>query len=307
MPDSDPLRIVVLGDSVAWGQGLLAEHKYTSLVAGILGQPPDQVEMKAHSGAIIGANYSGSQAPSDPEVPADAPTILAQVGQVSLPATVDVVLLNGGINDVNIRRILDPFTRTPDLHRYTVDACYRDMKILLAVAATAFAKPTCRFVVTGYYPILSPESDVENVEAAGPLDHLLSLYGLGFPLYLDRTLIINHVVGLAMQFWHDSDAALQRAVNESRGELNLGDRLQFVPSSFAEPNALFTDDAWLFGFDADFAAEDEVIPGREAACTVRYPGPVDFVSREVCFRASVGHPNPTGAAALAAAIGAALG
>ena len=58
MPNT--LKIVVLGDSVPWGQGLLDEHKYANQIAAELCQSPaTDIYMLAHSGAIIGADHIG--------------------------------------------------------------------------------------------------------------------------------------------------------------------------------------------------------------------------------------------------------
>jgi hypothetical protein len=43
------MKIVVMGDSVAWGQGLLDEHKYSYLVVAHFGEKPI---VQAHSWAI---------------------------------------------------------------------------------------------------------------------------------------------------------------------------------------------------------------------------------------------------------------
>ncbi len=49
-------RIVTLGDSVSWGQGLLPQHKFANLVAATFGASTSGNNfMMAHSGAIIGA------------------------------------------------------------------------------------------------------------------------------------------------------------------------------------------------------------------------------------------------------------
>src|ERR1700743_2929017 len=113
-------RIVTLGDSVSWGQGLLPQHKFANLVAATFGASTSGNNfMMAHSGAIIGATKPGTTTSTNPEIPAPSPMIIDQVSQVQAPETADLVLVMGGINDVNITTIFDPFTPLADLHNAT--------------------------------------------------------------------------------------------------------------------------------------------------------------------------------------------
>jgi hypothetical protein len=258
--------------------------------------------MRAHSGALIGATFSGSQTRTDAEVPEATPTILAQAAEVPDPSSIDLVLLNGGINDVSLQRILSPLTRQSDLQRFTFNACSRDMKILLARATALFTKPTCQFVLTGYYPILSAHSDLTVTDQDDRLNRLLSLQGLAIPFHLDRVPIADHIYSLTVQFWRDSEAALAQAALAVASQYGLGNRMKFVSSPFSEEHALFTAEPWLFGFDEELGPEDEVVPGRTNACNVVYPDLFNLVSREMCHHASVGHPNIAGANALARSI-----
>jgi lysophospholipase L1-like esterase len=102
---ANSFRIVNLGDSVPWGQGLLEAEKYDILVkAALSAKYPGGVtlERSAHSGAVIGAGIAtGTSAPG--EVPVARPTIIEQCEQfANAPETVDLVLVNGGINDVGV-------------------------------------------------------------------------------------------------------------------------------------------------------------------------------------------------------------
>src|SRR5579862_1460975 len=149
-------KIAILGDSVMWGQGLLDQHKIGRLVAAALGgSPPASAIMCAHSGGIIGANYSGNETSKSSEVPVPAPTILKQVDLFENPFEIDLVLVNGGINDVDFRVILDQFTTDDHLSSVTSDACYRDMKVLLQTVVKVFNKTSVKIIVSGYYPIIS--------------------------------------------------------------------------------------------------------------------------------------------------------
>jgi hypothetical protein len=291
-------KIAVLGDSVPWGQGLVDGHKYAFQVAKAFNTPKTDLYLKAHSGAVIGAGYTGNQTNVDSEIPFGTPTIRSQVDDVPDPSTIDLVLLSGGMNDVSIWTILNPTTTKDNLQRLTFKACYRDMKSLLSRVVSVFTKPSCRCAVSGYYPILSSESKLKSTKRVAEFDHLLGLYNHGYPRTINRELVLNHLCDLAMQFWHDSDKYLELAVSEIATAHDLGTRLLFVGSSFSEKNALFADVCWLFGFNPrDLSPQDEVRKCRAAACDAYYS--TDLFARELCHYASVGHPNVTGAQKIA--------
>jgi lysophospholipase L1-like esterase len=299
---SNQLSIGVVGDSVAWGQGLLPEHKYAYLVGAHFGQPPDvTVTMAAHSGAVIGARATKTQPSAYGEIPLSFPTILEQIRNFPDPDGVDLVLMNGGINDVDIRTILSPLTNRNDLHNDTMEACYTDVKTLLNEAIGTFTKATRRFIFTGYYPILSSQSDLLRISP------LLNLLGVALPPYLHQGPLLQYVVSLALQFWHDSEDAFKLAIAEVRDGLHLGDRLQYVSSPFTESNAVFAPNPWLFGITDTLEPQDEVIEQRVAQCDLYFSSPFDLAAREECHRASAGHPNVSGAQQFANTIIAVLG
>lgn len=112
-------NILVLGDSVMWGQGLLHEDKYSTRVAkeaAFIRRQPIRMFKFAHSGAVIKPldagescnlvpRYPGevSQKPSTPEhsrqrVPCQLEHFLNQPGR----PPIDLVLLDGCANDVNL-------------------------------------------------------------------------------------------------------------------------------------------------------------------------------------------------------------
>jgi hypothetical protein len=211
------------------------------------------------------------------------------------------LLINGGINDVDLARILSPFTRTEDLARYIQGACYAGMKTLLIEIAAAYTNPATKVVVTGYYPILSPQSDESLFE------DLLNIFGISLPGQLDADLILPEVTKRCMQFWQQSDAAFQQAVHETSAVSTLGANLLFVPGPMGVTNALFAPAPWLFGLANGISPEDEVIESRRAACDRCYKETFNLLQFSQCCIASVGHPNVLGSAAFAQAIQKALG
>ena len=113
---AEPFRMAVIGDSVMWGQGLAEQDKIHTKVlsyiaSGLNGRPVEK-QVAAHSGAIIGlkapdlnAEYAANGMSG--EMPRGHPTIGWQAtNQIRNPELVDLVVMNGGINDVEVTQIL---------------------------------------------------------------------------------------------------------------------------------------------------------------------------------------------------------
>ena len=289
-------RLVVFGDSVNWGQGLRTSHKFSTLVRDSLTARglALTVQMLAHSGATIGVRGPTAVARIDGEVPVSSPTLVEQVARYADdPDQTAVIILNGGINDIDIRVILNPLTTQADLRHEIEQFCYEDMQTVLLQVLAKFPRAD-RIIVTSYYPILSPDSRPLRVP------FLLQTYGVGVPFFVDSQAVLTKTVALCMQFWTESSLHLQRAVmacNAAAGET----RVRYAAVPFTAGNAVFASDPWLFGLNGDFSPQDEVALDRRAACDLNID-PFDVFAREGCYRASAGHPNVRGAAAYAQAI-----
>lgn len=286
-----------------WGQGLLPEHKFSRIVADRLrAHQPDLVEhMLAHSGAIIGAGATITRALVNGEVPVGYPTILDQLSAFrGDPQDVRVVLINGGINDVDFRTILNPFIQTSVLRALTLEHCYDSMRMLLEAALARFPHAATRLVVTSYYPILSRRSTPFRIP------RLLLIHGVQPtpPQFVPAETFFEVIVLRCLQFWNESTDCLRRAVDEANAAL-AAPRVVFVDPGFTEENAVFAGDPWLWGLNRDLTPQDEVIDSRHASCNAALPWH-DVLAREQCYRASAGHPNVTGAQKYADAILAAL-
>lgn len=311
------LNMIVLGDSAAWGQGLADSEKYSMLVRSALqtrlGRP---VAMRnyAHSGAIIEANsiedakgYTVGR-----EVPVDYPSITGQIelakadlarDQIS-NAEVDLVLLDGGINDVNLKTILG-VSLLPGSSFYpqlvageTQKKCVDRMRGLLPQVATGF--PNARIAVLGYWQIISAESNLADIAAficaigavttggAGAVGCLANLLSMGLPLR--DSLIVQ-----SRAFYDTSTTGLSNLVAEfNRKEPG---RFAFVDPSFRDVNAYAAPTSLLFKMDL-LNPPDAAKNGRAAQCQAAARG-VD----PICTDASMGHPNPAGAAQYAMRIG----
>ena len=292
-------QLVVFGDSVEWGQGLLGEQKFSSQLATKLALT---VNVQAHSGATIGIgdNHRGQ---CGPEVPLHYPTIVQQVqGFQGDPASVSLILVDGGINDIGVETILNPLVSDDRLRFLVKRYCHDEMTTLLKTILGRFNNPATKIVVTGYFPIFSPKSDLAKILP------FLSAISIAVPPQFAEELgqrFASESVDNAMIFWNESRAQLQAAVADIQSP-----RVTFVDAPFTEDNAMFTDTSWLFNvhFAADpfgLQPEDPAAGDRHAACIKCFP--FNPFEQGVCFIASAGHPNPTGASVYFKAIAGALG
>jgi lysophospholipase L1-like esterase len=282
-------RIVAIGDSIVWGQGLLPDEKFLELVrVTLLPKFPGGIKIEpfAHSGAVIGAR-SASGTPQVGEVPASRLSIIEQCDNfANAPENVDLVILNGGINDVGIANILNPLSLIPSLHTRVAHACHDGMLVLLKKVTAKFTKPTCKILVTGYYSILSAQSDPLGVI------RLLSLFGIAVPEFFDNEFeFINPVLSRCAAFYDDSTKKLKQAIADA------GDpRIKFVPTGFTDANSMFVPGtSLLWGLDEDMGPQDPVAAARRPLCDNAHRNALEIPERELCYRASAGHPNVQGA------------
>src|SRR5215472_2130187 len=280
--------LLVLGDSVVWGQGLAEEHKTAVLLARHLGA---SVNMLAHSGAKIGIRDSYSVTMPSGEVPCFFPTILQQVQSFAGDADgVRWVLMNGGINDVEIQRVFNAMVPMYELELHTRNYCGRDLLTLLRQVIRRFKR--AQILVLGYYPGLSHESRPEGVEALYSLVH-----GVHFAPVAEPAIFRNEIVEHCLRFWKLSSGLMRGAVEQVNREAGRR-RAIFVDSGMAESNAAYASQSLLWEIDLcdPENAPDEVAQARRDACELVGAGPLQ---QRQCWLSSAGHPNVAGAARLA--------
>ncbi|GAB2862066.1 hypothetical protein GCM10027277_33290 [Pseudoduganella ginsengisoli] len=307
------MDMLVLGDSVTWGQGLALDQKFCTLLyqarykrAPVLNR---DMAILAHSGAIIGVDGAPNRKQAHGEVPSPYPSILTQCdmfkGQLAEEA---IVIVNGGINDIDPFNIVDPRTSSARLDDMIEERCYKDMVTLLTQVAKKFKGDKVQIVVPGYFPILSAKSDPARLphflSAAVGLDisHMLGL-GLNFgvnlqlnPALLNPPLLHGHlwskVIANCHLFFDKSTVCLRRAVNDVNTVLG-GHRVRFASVPFKDENAALASDAWLWGVDlTPPIAQDPERVNRFAACNIDEK---NLLRLPVCYCASAGHPNDIGA------------
>src|SRR5579859_203276 len=144
--------ILTVGDSVSWGQGLKEEHKFDLLFAHAKGLALTRV---AHSGAVIGTSNDSATEIEQGEIPVSWPSVWQQVLAVKDWSQVEIVLLNGGLNDVSLTRILNPAVQAKQVADLVNQFCNIGMQALLSATAGKITLPNARIAVVGYYPIFS--------------------------------------------------------------------------------------------------------------------------------------------------------
>ncbi|WP_322769127.1 family 1 glycosylhydrolase [Frankia sp. Cr1] len=294
----DTLVILVIGDSVAWGQGLRPHEKYVGIVERSLGEAGGGIKsytaMLAHSGATIGVGDNTVLPALPGEIPTSYPTVMQQLGAYGgTPDRVDIVLVTAGLNDVNIRSIVNPMARPRDFAGPVDAFCRRDLRTLLTAAAAQF--PNATIVATPYYPILSEDSDTTLLSA------FLVAVGIsvaGLPGGILTGSLIPQVITNCRAFHDLSQLAIAAAVDEANDDLPVA-RICYAGPGFAAENAALASQAWVYGINGDLSPQDVFVAGgRAPACDLN----ADRTDVFQCARASIGHPNPAGARAYANAV-----
>ena len=233
--------LLVIGDSVVWGQGLAHEHKTATILARHLGA---EMEMLAHSGAKIGIRDSYTVTMPSAEIPCFFPTILQQLQEFDGdPASVQWVLMNGGINDVEIQRVFNPMIPQYELELHIRNYCGRDLLAILQLATQKF--PNARALVLGYYPALSHLSRAEGVESLYSLVH-----GVKFAPLFHADLFRNEVVEHCLRFWKLSTGLFRSAVESVNREAG-SQRAIFVDSGMEEANAAYAPQSLLWECESE--------------------------------------------------------
>ncbi len=189
-------NVLILGDSIAWGQGLLPQHRWRDLLVGrlrtTLKREVEEIAPQIHSGAVIGIGdrneidvpglYSpdvyppGDEKPTlldkgeyAGELPSTTPTVLAQLDTLEAldpDVPIDLVVVSAGINDVRIARFLDPFASPRFIDDLIELHCRRHLTALLDRIRVRCVdrNPACKVVVLSYFQMISDDSvDVPSV------------------------------------------------------------------------------------------------------------------------------------------------
>jgi hypothetical protein len=289
--------MLAFGDSIMWGQGLAENQKFATLVrdwmkTNLLGRPVTFVNF-AHSGARVWPDtVQDALAPLPGEVPAKFPSIHRQLHSALdtltarniRPSEIDLVLLNGGINDIGVASILSPFASSGGVRDLTRDTISTRMNHLLPLAASLFSN--AKFIVPGYFPIVTEDSATPEVTAL-----LGVLGGVLFTPLVKQQLIAN-----CSAFYTEADAGLRAAVTAQNGR--TPNRCVFADPGFSMYNGYGASQRFLF----NTGESDPMVVSRKDSC-----GAAGMGLDVLCTSASMGHPNVNGAVKYANAMTAKLG
>lgn len=329
--------MLVLGDSIMWGQGLDDESKFSRRVERWLEQRLGRAvrrDVFAHSGARIARNAQGDARPPLPgEIPDWYPSIPRQIeiantwlaghpitdaehAEPLRPENIHLVLIDGGINDVHVDNVLtvDPTIADPVgwVRKLTHERCAPQMRPLLERVLATY--PNAKVVVSGYYPIVSDLTDLAE------LGKLLAMFGLlGGLLDLAVDSALRKRLASQSRVFHETYLSEVRSVVGSvssplsvlEGLARVGSssrvvapvprlrvaRCAFVDVAFQPEHSFGAPHTMLYGVNA----HDPAAATRATQCHQAGQS-----ANPKCYWASAGHPNPAGAARYADAIERAL-
>ncbi len=208
------------------------------------------------------------------EIPNGFPTILQMVDEYRGPVApdkVDLILLDGCINDVGATsRLLDDQIPHNVLENVIHQSCYNDMKTLLQTVSSKF--PSAVIIVTGYFIAISQQT----IQNGGGF--LVGLLGT------NSDIIVSH-----WDLWNrDHKSDIRRAIQEVDPS---GNRIFFADPLFGPENAVFAENALLFGR----GPLDPTFEERGEACNRELPASASETEEIACKFASMAHPTPEGA------------
>lgn len=334
--------MVVLGDSILWGQGLEEADKCTFLFRNAWSDAIDRpVEHRrfAHSGADIwNDGQSGILAelnPDPPRVPADVPDddkvlwaaaslpteelrdpvgeipndqpyLFRQIVDARLELgpekRVDLVVVDMGINDTAVFDLVVP---GKNKHAVVERAKSLEPRIRGVLSNIRRAFPTAKILVTGYYPVVSDQSDLDKIKPFVSLVVDRALEERANVPFWEKIAKIPLVRDLEHALFKllDKDLATRNdawanAMNDLlRDEVAAFTAIHgkataaFVDPGFGPDNAIFAPKTLLWDFDGT-TPKDRRLQHRKDWCAVF--GLTGF-EQLVVECASMGHPSEDGA------------
>ena len=345
------LQMLVVGDSVMWGQGLLEQDKFWFLTKQWLENETGRkvsARVEAHSGATIiwrnDQKYPKNRVTNlNGELNVSTPTIMQQIenasryydGDFIKREDVDLVLVNGGANDLGIANLLNPFRKPAWLKKKTAGIFGEDVPKLLESIYGAF--PQARILLTGYYPAISADTSSEHIcsliKSVSGIDSyervinkFLKFIGVKnrrfdacASLFIRENIdeLIKTLSSLSTLWLDDSNRYLQQAVDalNEKHPLNPASgndkrRAFFVRAPFGSKNAYAAPETYLWQIvlgetAGNYKSNDVFYQLREQVCNCKHIRLEGFSLRK-CFIAGAGHPNIDGARKYAEAIRAEL-
>jgi lysophospholipase L1-like esterase len=320
--------MLVIGDSILWGQSLKTEQKAWYVVKLWLEQTTGRKvieRIKAHSGAVIErASATDDLTSTNGEVNLALPTLHDELDNALKeypdPTQVDLVLLSGCVNDVGALNLLNAADRTK-ADEMARSVCRKPVENLLQRVLTSF--PNAQVIVTGYYPMFSENTRNDFVVKA--------LAKKFFKTQGDRATRMKDVFDRfkinSRQWYASSNSSLAEAVgNVNKSAGGTAARATFVKIDFAAEYSFAASKTHLWGVDRSpfrmiflvlsfggmlLPSNDQMRHVRGVTCSEIYkpqPNATPDEKKErkanklLCRYAALGHPNKKGAALYAQAI-----
>jgi hypothetical protein len=326
-PTERPFEILAVGDSLMSAQGLRPTNKFSWLVKEwverdlFAGTRQVNYKTKAHSGARISLHPEeeaqmlrlgdDSQRFHHPEINISFPCIGTQIEtarrEYADPGTVDLILISGGITDILVANVVNPFLKKERFVGLIEQYCHAGMTGLLKKAAAIF--PNAKIAVVGYFPIISTKSDVDQISRylfkAVSFPHPLQ-FGIANPFSKQFMKVLRKKMALRSELWvAESNRAFQRSIASVNNGLET-DRIVFVPTPITSETCFATERSMLWRTDKDNHPGDEMYAARKVECPsalaeIKYHHYGKLALR-MCELAAIGHPNIEGSIAYANAI-----
>ena len=251
----NPMRMLVLGDSIMWGQGLRPEQKFSWRVKCWLQEKTGrevQTHVEAHSGAHLdGKSTSLRFRSTDGEVNLPYPTINEQVDNAvqfygDTRSKVELILVDGCVNDVDVSNLLNAGASPEWLRERITSACGTGMHKLLQRIAENF--PNAQVIVTSYYRMVSNNTG-DNAFIRLLVKKLNS--GRREVERMSYKEMRERLIALSEVWYKVSTASLSEAVSKVNAELrtqNLAERVNFVEIEFWPEHSFSASNTLLWNF-----------------------------------------------------------
>jgi hypothetical protein len=238
------------------------------------------------------------------------------------PAQVDLVLVDGCINDLDARRLLNAANTADGIRDLAEQKCGPPMEALLGRLTKSFSN--AHVIVTGYYPILSERTSSDLFMRA-----LARRFYTGTERMSDKQLRAR-LIATSKEWYEGSNKMLAAAAARIDTQLTASgsrQRVLFAEVGFQPEYSFAAPQSRLWGFDASFLRKllviltlgrvtlktnDERRNQRGTSCRETFqiaPGETKDQKRArenrimLCRLAAIGHPNREGAQMYADAIG----
>ncbi|HST20162.1 MAG TPA: hypothetical protein VLR90_03545, partial [Blastocatellia bacterium] len=292
---------------VMWGGGLQEYQKYYSLAADYIAAKSDNIgvykTIKAHHGAKIGAGDNTVKDEIPGEMSSRYPTINQQIdslSSISDAAEIDLVLLDGGANDIPITDVMlltapkELQQKRQQLIQKTRQYCFDDMVNLLRKVVAQY--PKAKVIVTGYYHIFSAESRLNSLSAL----YLAISDGEIFPI--DTPEETSFKLTVLCETWvSESNKNLSAAVKSVNDNLSGEPRIFFVNPETTPRNAAHAPESFLWEPDTFGGPQDPMWEAIRKQQREEHKARLESEHAtwgngyKITKRNSSYHPNPAGA------------